>query len=53
MYEKYREGYLKRTCFVKWFEALPMLKEEGHKYDGTYDKIIEQFRFVNKRKLFV
>jgi len=47
MYAQYRDNYLKRSCFIKWFEVLPQLKEEDEKFELAYETIIKKFRFVN------
>ena len=47
IYAHYRDNSLKRSCFSKWFEVLPKLKEEDEKFELAYEAIIQKFRFVN------
>lgn len=47
MYAQYRENYIKRQCFIKWFEVLPKLKEdEDENFELAYEPIIQKFRFI-------
>jgi len=52
MYAQYRDNFIKRSCFIKWFEVLPQLKEEEKEDDNdenfelAYEAIIKKFRFI-------
>ena len=48
-YQKNRNNYLQRICFFSWFKVLPRLREKKMALDGKYEKIIKQFRFVERK----
>lgn len=51
-YAKKRNDYLKRISFFSWYKLLPRLREKKMLLESKYEKIIQQFRFVNFFKLY-